>query len=151
MDLARLISATVALVLGGVVLAMTSRGAAVPRDSFVVNTQFASGPSAIVEAAGSFSGCRQATDLESAALDHGSLHFTGNKLLTCASEASVLLRYDVSFDATTEVTTGTWRVTSSTLPGVEVGDRGTLIGDPGGCTVTRRACGCILDRFTLTS
>lgn len=149
MDVGRGTSGTVALAVGLVSLALTAQVSANPHDYFLVDTQFQPGTSAVVEAAGLFSGCTEVEELDATAQVDGPIRFTGEKRLSCAGGARVAMDYDVAFNPDTGRTAGTWHVTASTLPGVEVGDTGLLVGDPGGCTVARQADGCILDRLTL--
>lgn len=149
MDVGRGTSGTIALAVGMVSLAVTARVSASPHDYVVVDTQFQPGGSAVVEASGVFSSCTRVEDLDAAANVTGPIRFTGGKELSCSDGAVVLMDYDVAFNPGTGRTAGTWRVTSSTLPGVRYGDHGLLVGDPGGCTVAVEADGCILDRLTL--
>lgn len=143
-------SALAALALGVSALAATSPAVAAPHDRFVVDTQFHRGPSSVVDASGVFAGCTLAWDLFSTAADQGQVvRFLGVKRLTCGSAATVLLEYDVLFDPDTAATAGTWRVSSSTLDGLEAGTGGGLVGNPAGCTVRSFADGCILETFTL--
>jgi hypothetical protein len=130
-------------------LALTARVSATPRDYFVVDTQFQPGRSAVVEASGVFLACTNVEDLDATASADGPIRFTGEKQLSCGDGARVVMDYDVAFDPGTGRTAGTWRVSTSTLPGIQDGDGGLLIGDPGGCTVAVHADGCILDRLTL--
>lgn len=149
MDVTRGTSGTVALAIGVVSLALTARVSATPHDYFVVNTQFQPGGSAIVEASGLFSACTQVTETDATARVDGPIRFTGEKRLRCADGADVVIDYDVGFNPGTGRTTGTWHVTASTLPGLDGGDGGLLVGDPGGCTMALHSDGCILDRLTL--
>jgi len=151
MDLTRPTTATVVLALAVGSLALTSRVAAAPQDLFVVDTQFYAGQSTVVEATGRFAGCVRVRDLGGTVTEAGATRFTGEKRLACAAGAKVFLEYDVVFDPGSGATTGSWHVTASTLDGVEPGDGGALLGDPGGCSTARRACGCILDTFTLAT
>ena len=152
MDVTRRGAALAALALGASALAATSPALAAPDDTFMVDTQFYRGPSSVVAASGAFSGCTLARDLFGTAADDGQVvRFMGVKRLTCGSEATVLLEYDVVFDPDTGATAGTWDVSASTLDGVEAGAGGGSMGDPDGCTVRSYADGCILDTFTLAS
>ncbi len=149
MDVGRGTSGTVALAVGLVSLVLTARVSATSHDYFVVDTQFRPGTSAVVEASGVFASCTQVRELDATARVEGRIRFTGEKELSCADGARVVMEYDVAFSPDTGRTAGTWQVTESTLPGVRDGDGGLLVGDPGGCTVARPADGCILDRVTL--
>jgi len=148
MDVIRGTSGVVALSVAVVSLALTARVSANSHDYFVVDTQFQPGRSAIVEASGLFSACTGVRERDQTARVDGPIRFTGEKRLSCAEGARVVVVYDVTFNPGTGRTAGTWRVTASTLPGVQDGDVGVLVGDPGGCTALH-ADGCILERATL--
>lgn len=149
MDVTRGTSGLVALAVAVFSLALTARVSANPRDYFVVDTQFQPGRSAIVEASGLFSACTRVEETHATARVDGPIRFTGEKRLSCEDGALVVMDYDVGFNPGTGRTAGTWHVTASTLPGIQDGDGGLLVGDPGGCTVELRSDGCILDRLTL--
>ena len=149
MDVTRGTSGTVALAVGVLSLALAARVSATPRDYFVVNTQFQPGGSAVVEASGLFSACTQVTEKDATARVDGPIRFIGEKRLRCADGAHVVMDYDVGFNPGTGRTAGTWHVTASTLPGLDDGDDGVLVGDPGSCRVALQSDGCILDRLTL--
>ena len=145
-------SAATALTLGLAPLVLAAPSAAAPGDHFVVDTQFFAGQSRVTHATGSFADCRLVKDLGGAVADlgGGALRFTGDKRVLCGAGAKVLLHYVATFSPSTSMVTGTWSVTSSSLAGVDAGDAGTVVGDPG-CTTQPYAGDCIRDTFTQTS
>ncbi|QIK65512.1 hypothetical protein G7072_03390 [Nocardioides sp. HDW12B] len=129
-------------------LAAPPAGAAGARTTFVIDTQFVPGPSAIVSATGPLSSCTSALDLEGDGVETGprTVLFSGVKLLQCGSE-TVTVSYEASINlATGRRTSGTWQVVDSTLAGVESGG-GQVKGDAARCTIQAGSDGCILDTF----
>jgi hypothetical protein len=127
-----------------------SWGAQDSATSFVVNTQFRSGPSPVVAATGPLSTCTTVTENEGAqAIPTGprSLLFVGTKTLACAN-GTVTIAYQATINtASGRKTFGTWSVVDSTVPGVAFGG-GRLTGDSARCQVLAGSDGCILDTFT---
>ena len=118
--------------------------------SFVVNTQFRSGPSPILSATGPLATCTTATENEgSQAIPTGprTVLFVGTKTLDCA-DGTVTIAYQATINNSSgRKTFGTWSVIDSTLPGVEYGG-GRLVGDAARCELLPGSEGCILDTFT---
>jgi hypothetical protein len=118
--------------------------------SFVVNTQFRSGPSPIIAATGPLATCTTVTENEGAqAIPTGprSLLFVGTKTLDCAN-GTVTIAYQATINtASGRKTFGTWSVVDSTLPGIAFGG-GRLTGDSTRCELLAGSDGCILDTFT---
>jgi hypothetical protein len=120
-------------------------------DFFVVDTQFRTAPSDIVEAGGAFADCTQVTDLVVGGEQIGpnKALFFGDKLVQCA-EGTVTIHYNATFNfAGGKKTSGHWFVVDSTLPGVTSGF-GTVRGDNSACEVANDSDGCILDTFAGT-
>lgn len=141
------LTAALTLAAAGVLSVAPSAGAAPNEDSFVLDTQFAPGPTTVVSATGAFEGCWKANDLwgNGITLPSGETWFEGEKRLQCASGAKVTVYYIVQQIPTG--TTGTWEITDSTLEGATSGG-GTLVGDTTACTKKKNAAGCILDTFS---
>jgi hypothetical protein len=120
-------------------------------DFFVVDTQFRTGPSDIVEAGGAFADCTQVTDLSNGGEQIGPNKglFFGDKLIQCA-DGTVTIHYNAAINfASGKKTSGHWFVVDSTLPGVTSGF-GTVRGDSSACQVADDSGGCILDTFAGT-
>lgn len=121
------------------------------RRLLVVDTQFRTAPSDIVEAGGAFADCTQVTDLVVGGEQIGpnKVLFFGDKLVQCA-EGTVTIHYNATFNfAAGKKTSGHWFVVDSTLPGVTSGF-GTVRGDNSACEVADYSDGCILDTFAGT-
>jgi hypothetical protein len=120
-------------------------------DFFVVDTQFRTTPSDIVDAGGAFAGCTQVTDLSNGGEQIGpnKALFFGDKLVECAG-GTVTIHYNATFNFHGgKKTSGHWFVVDSTLPGVTSGF-GTVRGDNSACQVADDSDGCILDTFAGT-
>lgn len=133
-------------------LGLAPAAVAAPGDHFVVDTQFYAGQSRVTHATGAFAGCRLVKDLGGTGEDlgGGAFRFTGDKRVLCEAGSKVFLHYVATFNPSTTMVTGTWTVTASSLSGVDVGDGGTVVGDPS-CTPAQYAADCIRDTFTQTS
>ena len=129
-----------------------SPSAAPSETLLVVDTQIGSGEDAaspVIDSAAAFRSCTGVRDV-AATMDDSDpavLRFTGTKRLLCDG-GEVVLGYRARMLAESSgSTTGTWRVTASTLAGVRSGG-GRLTGDSTACATVPPAEECIRDTFT---
>ena len=116
-----------------------------------VDTQIGAATSSVTAAEGAFAGRTTVDDLDAAikSLSPTVDLFSGQKLLHCPG-GSVTIHYDAMQNTTQiGITTGTWSIVSSTLPGAATGG-GRLTGDVSTCTPAAGADGCITDTYTGT-
>jgi hypothetical protein len=123
--------------------------AAAQRDFFVVETQFQTAPSPIVDAGGAFAGCTSVSELGGLGeqFTPNRVIFIGDKLIQCAG-GDVVIHYNATINvSSSKKTYGHWFVVESTLPGITAGF-GTVRGDSSRCQVAEGSGGCILDVFS---
>lgn len=136
----------------------TGAGAPSPGSSarplLTVDTQIGSGAelaSPVRTAAPALAGCTHVRDLTAEVDDSDPdvTRFTGTKLVTCA-EGELTIAYRARMQTSTPgVTTGTWRITDSTLPTARAGS-GELSGDGSRCRTEAEAEACIQDVYVGT-